>query len=91
MKKKVGRVSEEERDEIQSLFERRNGLNELAQVITADNEELYNRLVKDLGETSTKFYNWWNRMETKYNWESAENGNWEIDFQNCVIYLTVQE
>ena len=27
MKKAVGRVTEDERDEIQSLFERRNGLN----------------------------------------------------------------
>ncbi len=91
MKKEVGRVTEEERDEIQSLFERRNGLNELAQILTTDNEDLYNRLVKDLGETSTSFHNWWNRMGTKYAWESAENGNWEIDFQNCVIYLVTTE
>lgn len=87
MKKEVGRVTEEERDEIQSLFERRNGLNELAQILTVDNDDLYNRLVKDLGETSSNFQNWWSRMKIKYNWESAENGNWEIDFQNCVIYL----
>ncbi len=91
MKKEVGRVTEQERDEIQMLFERRNGLNELAQILTADNEDLYNRLVKDLGETSSKFQSWWNRMETKYNWEAAENGNWEIDFQNCVIYLVTPE
>lgn len=91
MKKEVGRVSEEERNEIQSLFERRNGLNELAQILTVENEDLYNRLVKDLGETSSKFQNWWNRMGAKYNWESVENGNWEIDFQNCVIYLVTAE
>ena len=91
MKKEVGRVTEEERNEIQSLFERRNGLNELAQILTADNEDLYQRLVKDLGETSTKFQNWWNRMATKYNWEATENGNWEIDFQNCLIYLVIPE
>lgn len=91
MKKKVGRVTEQERNEIQTLFERRNGLNELAQILTADNEDLYNRLVKDLGETSTKFQNWWNRMETKYKWASAENGSWEIDFNDCTIYLVIPE
>lgn len=91
MKKEVGRVTEQERNEIQMLFERRNGLNELAQILTADNEDLYNRLVKDLGETASKFQNWWNRMETKYNWEGAENGNWEIDFQNCLIYLVTPQ
>ena len=36
MKKEVGRVTEEERDEIQQLFERRNGLTELAKILTAD-------------------------------------------------------
>lgn len=87
MKKEVGRVTETERDEIQSLFERRNGLNELAKILTVDNTDLYNLLVKDLGETSTKFQQWWNNMSAKYNWELAENGNWEIDFNDCTIYL----
>lgn len=91
MKKEVGSVTPEERDEIQSLFERRNGLNELAKILTADNGELYERLVKDMGETSSKFQNWWNRMGEKYQWESADNGNWEIDFDSCVIYLVTPE
>ena len=32
-KKLVGQVTPEERDEIQMLFERRNGLNELAKIL----------------------------------------------------------
>lgn len=87
MKKEVGRVTEQERDEIQALFERRNGLNELAKILTSDNVELYERLIKDIGETSTKFQQWWNRIGDKYQWESTENGNWEIDFNDCTIYL----
>ena len=55
-KKIVGKVLPEERDEIQQLFERRNGLNELARIVTADNTELYEKLVKDLGETGTRFH-----------------------------------
>lgn len=84
-------MTEQERDEIQTLFERRNGLNELAKILTPDNKELYERLVKDLGETSTKFQAWWDRMATKYQWESAEGGNWEIDFDSCAIVLNVPE
>jgi CXXX repeat modification system protein len=87
MKKEVGTVTEQERDAIQTLFERRNGLNELAKILTADNSELYERLVKDLAETSSKFQNWWNEMASKYQWESSEDGNWEIDFSTCKIYL----
>ena len=87
-RKKVVQVTPEERDEIQALFERRNGLNELAQVLTADNTELYERLVTDMGKTSSLFQDWWNDMSEKYQWEAAENGSWEIDFDNCNIYLS---
>lgn len=88
-KKVVGQVTVEEKNEIQTLFERRNGLNELAKIVTADNTELYEKLVKDMGETGTKFQNWWDMMSQKYQWESAENGNWEINFQTCEIYLVI--
>ena len=87
MKKLVGQVTLEEKNEIQMLFERRNGLNELAKILSADNAELYEKLVRDLGETGTKFQQWWDSMSLKYNWESAENGNWEINFETCEIFL----
>ena len=86
-KKVVGQVTEEEKNEIQALFERRNALNELAKILTSDNAELYERLVKDMGETGTKFQNWWDTMAQKYQWESAEGGNWEINFSTCEILL----
>lgn len=86
-RKLVGQVTPEEKNEIQKLFERRNGLNELAKILTADNAELYERLVKDMGETGTKFQQWWDSMAQKYQWESAEKGNWEINFDTCEIFL----
>lgn len=89
-KKIVGSVTEQEKNEIQTLFERRNGLNELAMILTADNDALYEKLVKDMGETGAKFQDWWNRMSEKYQWERAENGHWEINFETCEIYL-IQE
>ena len=90
MKKRIGHVTEDEKNEIQALFERRNGLNELSQILTVENEALYEKLVKDLGETGVKFQDWWNRMGEKYNWESVEGGNWEIDFETCNIYLVTE-
>ena len=89
-RKKVGQVTVEEKKEIQQLFERRNGLNELARIVTTDNSELYEKLVKDLGETGTRFQQWWDRMAQKYNRESCDNGNWEIDFDTCDIYLVTE-
>lgn len=89
MKKLVGQVTPEEKNEIQQLFERRNGLNELAKILTADNNELYEKLVKDMGETGSKFQGWWDRMSAKYKWESTENGNWEINFETNEIFLNL--
>ncbi|MDO4972203.1 MAG: CXXX repeat peptide modification system protein [Bacteroidales bacterium] len=86
-KKLVGQVTVEEKNEIQQLFERRNGLTELAAILTPEKEELYEKLVKDMGETGTKFQGWWDSMAKKYQWESAENGNWEINFETCEIFL----
>ena len=91
MKKLVGQVTPEEKNEIQTLFERRNGLNELAKILTADNSDLYEKLVKDLGETGAKFQDWWDTMAQKYQWEGTENGNWEINFETCEIFLVTPD
>lgn len=90
-RKIVGHVTLEERDEIQKLYERKNGLTELAKIVNADNSELYEKLVKDMGETGTKFQQWWDKMSKQYGWESHLKGNWEINFQTCEITLIVKE
>lgn len=87
-KRIVGKVTVEEKNEILALFERRNGLNELAKILTADNSDLYEKLIKDMGTTGTKFQQWWDNMSKKYQWESAEGGNWEINFDTCEILLS---
>ena len=87
MKKLVGKVTEDEKNQIQALFERRNGLAELSKVISADNDDLYEKMVKDMGLTTTKFQKWWDDMAAKYQWESIEKGKWEIDFSTCEVFL----
>jgi CXXX repeat modification system protein len=91
MRKKVGTVSEDERNEVQLLFERHNGLTELAKILTPENKELYEKLVADLGETTVKLQNWWNRMSQEYNWERDDNGHWEINFESCDILLVAPD
>lgn len=91
MRTKVGQVTNEEKLEIQRLFERRNGLSELAKILSVDNAALYEKLVKDLGETQSKFQGWWDRMVEKYQWPSVDGGNWEIDFETNEITLVSPE
>jgi CXXX repeat modification system protein len=89
----VGKVTEEERDEIQALFERKNGLKELTRSLVdidrkeLENSTLYEKLVTDMGRVSTRFQEWWDEKSEKYKWESAPGGHWEIDFETCDIYL----
>lgn len=87
MKKVVGKVSFEEKEEILKLFERRNGLLELVKILNVNDNELYDKVVIDIGATNIRFQNWWDEMSKKYSWESAIDGNWEIDFQTCEIFL----
>lgn len=91
MKQLIGHVAEEERDEIRRLFERRNGLNELAKILSADNTDLYEKLIADMGETYIQFQKWWNESATKYHWQGADNGHWEIDFNSCEIFLVTPD
>jgi CXXX repeat modification system protein len=86
-KKLVGKVTERERDEIKTLFERKNGLIELCKVITEENSFLYERLVTDMGKTTTLFQKWWDEKSIQYNWENRKGSSWEIDFTTCEIFL----
>lgn len=86
-KKLIGKVTSAERNDILTLFERKNGLAELFQTIDPSNEKLYNKVIADMGETSTKFQKWWDDKAREYAWESIEGANWEIDFDSCEIFL----
>jgi CXXX repeat modification system protein len=87
MKKKIGQVTVEEKLEILSLFERRNGLTELVNIAGTDGV-LYEKIVADMGSTSVKYQKWWDTMSTKYNWESDTDCHWEINFDTCEIFLS---
>ena len=86
MKKIIGKVSLEERDEIKRLYERKNGLAELAKVIGSD-DVLYERLVSDMSKTISSYQEWWDKTSEKYKWDSVPNGHWSIDFETCDISL----
>lgn len=86
-RKKIGNVTIEERNEIQSLFERKNGLTELFKSLTADNSFLYDKIIQDMGIVSVKFQKWWDDKSKKYNWENIPGYKWEINFQTCEIFL----
>jgi CXXX repeat modification system protein len=95
-KKEVGNVTLQERDEIKTLFERKNGIIELSKSLATmpkselENSTLYDKLVTDMGKVSFQFQKWWDTMSIKYKWESAPGYRWEIDFDTCKIYIKKQ-
>ena len=92
-RRKVGTVTEEERDEIKTLFERKSGLVELVQALASlsskdlETSGLYERIVKDMGETTVKFKKWWDTKSASYGWENLAGHIWEIDFETKDIFI----
>lgn len=88
----VGRVTPAERDEIQTLYERKNGLVELVAALRENGnmpsgDAFYEKLVTDMGRTSTRFQAWWKDKGRLYGWVASPAGHWTIDFDTCDIYL----
>ena len=89
----VGRVTAKARDEILMLFERKNGLAELAHALAeADDEALkncyfYNKLIMDMGKTMTNYQQWWNKQAQLHQWVKEDGEAWEIDFDTCQVFL----
>lgn len=92
-RKLVGKVTTRERDEIQGLFERKNGLTELIHSLAASGDELienshfYEKIIADLGRTTTKHQQWWDQRARQYQWENIAGCVWEIDFDSCNIFI----
>jgi CXXX repeat modification system protein len=91
-KKLMGTVTAEERSVIKQLYERKNGLAELFKSIADLGKEetntLYEKLVKDMADTSAKYQGWFDAMSRKYAWENIPGHNWEINFDTCEVFLT---
>ena len=93
----VGKVSPKERDEMQALFERKNGLLELIQSLSAngsnmlDNNAFYEKVVADLGRTTTRSRKWWDDKAKAYRWPGKPGWQWRIDFETCQISMTRQQ
>ena len=89
----AGKVTPKERDEILALFERKNGLIELARSLAESDDEalkntyFYEKLVEDMGKTASKYQKWWDDRVKIYQWENVSGYSWEIDFDSCQVFL----
>lgn len=80
--KEVWQLNDDEFKEIEDLFEKKIALENLTKIIDADNQKLYDKLIKDYGKTIHQFDLWWDNMAKKYRWEGK---NWWLDFETKKI------
>jgi CXXX repeat modification system protein len=93
MSRKIfGTVTEEEKNTIEKLFERKNALKELLLTLNnpslseKDKDFLYEKIISDTAKTEGAFQKWWSDMVQKYKWQPAESGMWNIDFKTNEIF-----
>lgn len=84
--KKVGDVTEEEKEEIYDMFEKYNALCNLKNIISS-HDEMYSKLVFELEKIEKEQNIWWKKKQKKYNWELQNEREWMIDFSSNEIYL----
>ena len=93
-KELVGTVTEEEKNELLILFERKIGIEELAATLENDllstekKEIMQDKMISELGKVTLNLQAWWDKMYEKYKWKSIEGYVWNIDFETCEIFLT---
>lgn len=90
-KKLIGKITDEERDTIKQLYEKKNGLVELAKSLNESNIDLYDKITLDLGRVTIEFNDWWAEKSDKYQWENILGYQWEIQFQTGEIFLVHQK
>lgn len=88
MPKYVGTVSELDKDRMIDLYEQRIALENLREVIKKT-DKLATKLIKNYDEVSNNYNNWWVEMKEKYDLESDDNGQWQLDFSTGNVYLVV--
>lgn len=85
--KYVGRVTEKEKEIISCLYEKKIALENLSKVADPKISDLAEQLKSDYERVWGEYNQWWDETAKKYGWESAEDGFWNIDFENNDVFL----
>lgn len=82
--RKIGTVLENEKKEIQNIYEKKNALENLIKVLSSEENDLYEKVLNDYTQINTEYLKWWDKMFNKYNWP---DGEYRINFKNNEICL----
>jgi len=89
----IGTITYKERDELQALIEKKNGLTELVRSLVEENNAMlqnnlfYEKIIADLGLTVTKQQQWWDSKSEQYHWIRKAGYMWNVNFSTGEITL----
>ncbi len=89
----LGSVTEEEKQTIERLYERKNALGELMQTMSSpmfsdeQRNKVYDWIVADLGKTNSEYNKWWSDMGLKYNWKIPCGEKLFVDFNTNGVFV----
>jgi CXXX repeat modification system protein len=89
----LGRINDEHREEgyaetpRASIKKRAHTLARMEST-TLESTPLYERVVRDMGETTLAYDGWWEKTAEKYRWtRERPDQKWHVDFATCEVLL----
>ncbi|WP_034468640.1 CXXX repeat peptide modification system protein [Butyrivibrio sp. AE2005] len=81
----VGKVTEEEKRDIEVLHEKNVALRNLMKIDLNPEEKI--KVNEEMFIVNEAMRNWWGSKSKKYGWASKPDGDWQILFATCEILL----
>lgn len=95
MKKLLGKVTNEEKEQVMAISRRRNALHELFSSLNSEaatpNNTLYERIVEDIGDTNQRLKDWWITTAKAHNWSFTEKDAWQVEYDSNELYLITED
>lgn len=81
----VGKVAEEEKREIEILYEKKTALQNLLKIELRRKDR--EKISDEFQTVEQLMEQWWRDKGEKYAWRSKPDGKWQIIFATCEILL----
>jgi CXXX repeat modification system protein len=87
----IGKVKEEEKKEIEIIFEHLEALkclvSSLSDEVIQEDDNIYKKFIEEFTEVNWSYRTWWDKMAKKYSWPIEDRKQWFINFYTNEILL----
>lgn len=87
MEKIVGQVTEEEKNNMIDICEKKVALDNLERITAKDKQSLIEDIKKERNIANIQYDTWWDNIRENYDFEGDEKGYWQLDFRTGEVLL----